>query len=69
MKYFVTFNVEAKYTAVVEADSLEDALEKANDNFSDADLGECEEIDGEPIFVGDAHDKTLWSYGVKIGKH
>lgn len=39
MEYYVTYKVEARYIATVEADSTEEALELATSEFSDADFG------------------------------
>lgn len=53
MKYYVTYKVEARYIAEVEADNLEEARKKANEEFCDADFGVAEDIDGEEIIVED----------------
>ena len=39
MKYYVTYKINARYVAEVEADSLEEAKEKANEEWCDADFG------------------------------
>ncbi len=49
--YYVTFKVEGRYVAEVQADSIEDAKAKANDKYFDEDFGALSDIDGEPIFV------------------
>lgn len=51
MKYWVTYKIEARYTAKVDADSIEEAIDKSRDEWYDADFGEAEDIDGEPIIV------------------
>ena len=53
MKYYVKYTVEARYIAEVEADSLEEAMELAQNKFSEADFGEAEDIDGDVICVED----------------
>lgn len=51
MKYYVTYKVEARYIAEVEADNLKEAMEKAESEYIDADFGVAEDIDGEAIIV------------------
>lgn len=51
MKYWVTYKIEARYTAKVDADSIEEAIDKSRDEWYETDFGEAEDIDGEPIIV------------------
>ena len=60
MKYYVTYKVEARYIAEVEADSLEEAMNKAEEEYIDADFGEAEDIDGEAIIVEDESGNFIW---------
>ena len=60
MKYYVTYKIDARYIAEVEADSLEEARNKANEEFCDADFGEGYDIDGEAIIVEDEHGNYIW---------
>ncbi len=60
MKYYVTYKVEARYVAEVEADNLEEARKKANEEFCDADFGVAEDIDGEDIIVEDENGNFVW---------
>lgn len=60
MKYYVTYKVEARYIAEVEADSLEEAMEKAESEYIDADFGVAEDIDGEAIIVEDENGNYIW---------
>lgn len=53
MKYYVTYRIDARYIAEVEADSLEEAKRKADEEWCDADFGAAQDIDGEPIIVED----------------
>lgn len=53
MKYYVTYRIDARYIAEVEADSLEEAKKKADEEWCDADFGAAQDIDGEPIIVED----------------
>ena len=49
MKYYVTFAVDARYTAEVEANSFEEAKKLAEEEFCDADWNEMEYVDHEPV--------------------
>ena len=61
MKYYVTYKVEARYIAEVEADSLEEAMKKAESEYLDADFGAIDEVvDGEAIIVEDADGNYVW---------
>ena len=60
MKYYVTFAIDARYVAKVEADSPEEAIHNARDKFIDADFGEAEDIDGEEIIVEDNNGNYVW---------
>ena len=60
MKYYVTYKVEARYIAEVEANSLEEARKKAGEEFCDADFGIAEDIDGEDIIVEDENGNFIW---------
>lgn len=60
MKYYVKFKVEGRYTAEVEADSVEEAKEKAKLVVFDADFGVIEDVDYEPISVEDENDNFVW---------
>jgi phosphomannomutase len=60
MKYYVTYKIEARYIAEVEADNLEEAMEKAESEYMDADFGVAEDIDGEAIIVEDEAGNFVW---------
>lgn len=60
MKYYVTYRVDARYIAEIEADSLEDALKKADAEYIDADFGEACDIDGEAIIAEDENGNFVW---------
>lgn len=60
MKYYVTFKIDARYVAEVEADSLADAMNKANDKCIEAYFGEANDIDCEKIIVEDENGNYLW---------
>ena len=63
MKYYVTYKIDARYIAEVEADSIEEALDKADDAYMDADFGVGEDIDGEAIIVEDEKGNYVWERG------
>ena len=60
MKYYVTYKVEARYVAEVEADSIEEAKEKAESEYIGADFGVAEDIQGEAIIVEDENGNYVW---------
>ena len=60
MKFYVTSKIEARYVAEVEADNIEEALEKANHKFMDADFGAAEDIESEQIVVEDEDGNYVW---------
>lgn len=60
MKYYVTYKVEARYIAEVEADNLTEARKKASEEFCNADFGDAEDIDGEDIMVEDEGGDYIW---------
>jgi hypothetical protein len=60
MRYYVTYKVEARYIAEVEADSLEEAMKKAESKYYDADFGLARDIDGEAIMVEDENGNYVW---------
>ena len=62
MKYYVTYRIEARYVAEVEADSLEEAMDKAEAEYIDADFGEAEDISGHEVLVEDEKGNYLWEY-------
>lgn len=49
MTYYVTFSIDGRFTAEVEADSIEDALFEAEGKYCDADFGALECIDAYPV--------------------
>lgn len=61
MKYYVTYAISAVYVAEVEADSLEEAREKAEDKYYEADFGDATEVEADQIMVEDEDDNILWS--------
>lgn len=60
MRYLVTYKFEGRYLTEVDANSIEEALALASDNYLDANFGEAKYIDGEPIIVEDEQDNIVW---------
>lgn len=60
MKYYVTYKVEARYIAEVEADNLEEAMKKGQYEYFDADFGVARDIDAEAIMVEDENGNYVW---------
>lgn len=60
MKFYVTYKIEARYVAKVEADNLEEAIKKAESEYLDADFGVAEDIDGEQVIVEDEKGNFVW---------
>ena len=60
MKYYVTYKIDARYVAEVEADSIEEAKEKAAADFCDADFGCATDIDGTDILIEDENGNYVW---------
>ena len=58
--YYVTFKVESRFIAAVDAEDIDTALKEAQGRFSDADFGEAEAVDGEPIIVEDQEGNFVW---------
>lgn len=60
MTYYVTFKIDARYVAEVEANSADEARDIAIDKCIDADFGEAHDIDAEPIIVEDENGNYVW---------
>ena len=60
MKYYVTYRIDARYIAEVEANNLDNAIKKAREEYYDADFGEAEDIDGEEVVVEDENGNYVW---------
>lgn len=59
-KYFVTYRVDARYRAEVDAENAEEAIAAGNAAFSAANFGEAEDIDGYAVNVQDARGNFVW---------
>lgn len=60
MKYYVTYKVEGRFIAEVEANNLEEAKAKAETRYLEADFGPLQDIDGESIIVENEKGDYLW---------
>ena len=47
MKYWLTYAVDTRYRCCVDAESLDKAIEKGEELFENADIGELEFVDME----------------------
>lgn len=59
MTYYVTIKIDARYTAQVEANSIEEARKLGVEEFANANLNEAEIVDAEEIIVEDEND-IVW---------
>ena len=60
MKYYVTYAIDARFVAKVEADSIEEAMEKAENEYMDADFGDIDDVvDVEIVTVEDEKGNYL----------
>lgn len=60
MKYYVTYKIDARYIAEVEANNLEEALKKAECEYYDAYFGAARDIDGEAIMIEDENGNFIF---------
>ena len=60
MKYYVTYKIDARYIAEVEADSLDEAMDKAEEAYCDANFGDSYDIEGDAIIVEDENGNYVW---------
>lgn len=60
MKFYVTYKIEARYVAEVEAENIEEAKVKAESEYIDANFGVAADIEGEPIIVEDEKGNYVW---------
>lgn len=61
MQYTVTFEVISHYTATVDAENIEEAKELAEHEFTEADFGVSENIEGEINKVYDENDEEVYT--------
>lgn len=58
--YYVTFRVEGRYITKAIAKNAEEAIEKATDEYVEANFGELQDIDGNPAIVEDEDGNFVW---------
>ena len=58
--FYVTYKIKGNKTFEVKAKDENEALTKAEDLFADADLGDMEIDDAEPIYTEDAQGNRVW---------
>ena len=62
MKYIVGIKVNGYFLTEVKAKNLEEAKEKAEYEFQEADFGELEDIEGKPYYADDENDNRNYYY-------
>lgn len=60
MTYCFSYKIDARCDIEIEADSLEEAKEKALDAICDVDFGEATDIDTELVSIEDNNGKILY---------
>ena len=60
MKYYMTYEIDARCTVEVEANSLEEAKKKADAEITDVDFGAAEDIDIEIVTAEDEEGYTYY---------
>lgn len=51
MKYYVTYQIIAEYTAEVEADNIDEALKKASVKQNEADFGAANNVQSKMVYM------------------
>lgn len=59
MKYYVTLAVNARVEIEVEANSVKDAINKAETEFTEIDIGDLECVDATPHHAIDENGKWI----------
>lgn len=62
MRYYVTMQIEGRYTACVDADSVDDARAEAFLDYCDADFGDLEIVHREDIIVENENGDFVWEH-------
>lgn len=63
MTYYVTFAIDGRYTAEVDLptnSTPQQIKEEAQLKYMDADFGELEDVDAEPVSITDPDDNFIW---------
>lgn len=59
-RHYVTIHLTGAYNVDVEASSVEEAMKKALEAFSEADFGKADDVDGEVFCVEDGNGERLF---------
>ena len=59
-KFWVTYKIDGRFVAEVEATSVEEALQEAEAEYMDTDFGKLADISGTAIIVEDENDNYVW---------
>lgn len=62
MTYYITYKVDGRYEAQVEAETLDEAFEIAETEFTECDIGDLMDVEGKPIIVEDENGQYVWEY-------
>lgn len=62
MKFYVTYKIDARFVAEVEAENEAEARKKSLDNFMETDFGTAEDVSGYPIIVEDENENIVWEH-------
>lgn len=59
-RFWVTYKIDARFVAAVDATDIQSALAAARLEYEDADFGEAEVIDGKAIIIEDEDGNYVW---------
>ena len=59
-KFYVTYRIDARFTAEVEANTEEEAKEKSVSVWYEADFGQAKDVDGEIVSVEDEEGNVIY---------
>lgn len=60
MKYEVQFEMHMRYTAEVEAESMDEAIDLAYEKWEYADFGDADFVDGGAYFIKGENDDFMY---------
>lgn len=58
--FYVSYKIDARFIAEVKARTVEEALKEAELRFQDANFGEAEDIQGNPVIVENEAGDYVW---------
>lgn len=59
-KFWVTYKIDARFVAAVDATDIQSALVAAQSEYENADFGEVSVIDGVAIIIEDEDGNYVW---------